>query len=242
VRPQPYTVGGVEVRNVAIVVEGTEASADPLVVGAHYDSARGTPGADDNASGTAALLALAGRLRPGEMRRSVHLVAFVNEEPPWFATEDQGAAVYARSLADAGVVVHGKLSLESHGYNRDEAGSQQYPKPFAWFYPNRGDFVGFVGTVASRRLVRDAIGAFRASAAFPSEGAVLPAFVPGVDWSDHRAFAAYGWPAAMVTDTAPYRNPHYHEPTDLPDEVDTERLARVVVGLEAVVRSLAAGP
>ena len=107
-------------------------------------------------------------------------------------------------------------------------------------YPSTGDFIGFVGNLSSRGLVRRAIGVFREHAQFPSEGAALPSWVPGVGWSDHWAFWQEGYPAIMVTDTAPYRYAHYHRESDTPDKIDYERTALVVQGLEHVVRALGA--
>lgn len=131
------------------------------------------------------------------------------------------------------------LSLESLGYYSDSPGSQRYPWPIGLFYPDRGDFVGFVGNLGSRSLVRDAVGAFRRTTPFPSEGAALPAGVPGVAWSDHWAFWELDFPAVMVTGTAVFRNPHYHEPTDAASTVDYVKLARVTLGLGRVIEELA---
>jgi Peptidase family M28 len=129
--------------------------------------------------------------------------------------------------------------LETIGFYSDEEGSQRYPWPLGLLYPGRGDFVAFVGLVSSRAFVRRAVAAFRALAAFPSQGGTAPGLIPGIDWSDHWSFAQAGIPALMVTDTALFRYPHYHSPADTPDKVDYERLARVVSGLERVVRAWA---
>jgi len=131
------------------------------------------------------------------------------------------------------------LSLESLGYYSDEPESQRYPWPVGLFYPDRGAFVGFVGNLGSRWLVREAIGLFRVSAKFPSEGAALPGWVPGVGWSDHWAFWQFGYPAIMVTDTAVYRDPNYHQSTDVSSNLSYDRMARVTLGLQNVVASLA---
>jgi hypothetical protein len=130
------------------------------------------------------------------------------------------------------------LSLESIGYYSSEPGTQHYPPPLGFFYPSRGDFIAFVGNPASRALVRRVVERFRAEARFPAEGAALPAVLPGVGWSDQWAFWQAGYPAVMVTDTAPFRNPNYHRSSDEPDTVDFDRLARVVAGLESVIVDL----
>ena len=134
------------------------------------------------------------------------------------------------------------VSLESIGYYRDEPGSQKYPPPMSFFYSDRASFVGFVGNTSSRSLTRNAVEIFRKAVNFPSEGAALPAFVSGVGWSDQWSFWQMGYPGVMVTDTAPFRNPNYHRATDTPETLDYSRLARVVQGLEAVVRGLAFAP
>lgn len=234
---QDYRVGEVGCSNLVATLRG--ATHETVVIGAHYDAASGTPGADDNASGTAALLALARRLASDRPERTLRFVAFANEEPPHFQTGDMGSVVYAHSLAERGETVVAMLSLESIGYYSDAEGSQRYPPPLSAFYPSRGDFVAFVGNVQSRALVREALSAFREAEAFPSQGAALPALLPGVGWSDQWAFWQAGYPGVMVTDTAPFRNPHYHASSDTPETLDYDRLARVTRGLVSVVRRLA---
>jgi hypothetical protein len=130
------------------------------------------------------------------------------------------------------------FSLETIGYYSERPGSQRYPFPLNLFYPERGDFVAFVANLASRTLLHETIAAFRAAARFPSQGVAAPAFVPGIDWSDQWSFWRHGIPALMITDTAPYRYPHYHLRSDTPDKVDYERLAVVVAGLERMFRAL----
>jgi Zn-dependent M28 family amino/carboxypeptidase len=241
VSPLAYESNGARVVNLEATLAGKDPGAPLVIVGAHYDSASGAPGADDNASGVAATLAIARALAAERWTpsRTIRFVAFVNEEPPFFWNEEMGSLVYAKACKAKGERVAAMLSLETLGYFADGAGTQKYPPVVSWFYPDRGDFVGFVGNTASRSLVRESIGAFRASARFPSEGAALPGFVAGVGWSDHWSFWQMGYPAVMVTDTAPFRNPHYHQATDLPETLDYDRLSRVVDGLVAVVKKLA---
>lgn len=234
---QEFTAERVAVRNLEAEVPGR--SGDIVLVGAHYDSVLGASGADDNASGVAALLELARALGREPRGRTLRFVFFVNEEPPWFMTEAMGSVRYARRARQRGERIAAMLSLETLGYYSDADGSQLYPWPLGWLYPSRGDFVGFVGNLGSRALVRRAIAAFRRSAAFPSEGVAAPALIPGIGWSDHSSFWQQGYPGVMATDTALYRYPAYHTLEDTPEKIDHERLARVVVGLVGVVRSLA---
>lgn len=244
-----FTETGLRVRRLPVPalsadnVEGELAGSDPaagiVVVGAHYDSVEGCPGANDNGTGVAAMLALARRFARTRPEHTLRFVAFPGEEPPTFETEAMGSRVYAKACRSAGDNVVAMLSLETLGCYSDAPGSQRFPIPLLGLvYPDRGDFVTFVGNLSSASLVRRAIGAFRENACFPSEGAALPSWVPGVGWSDHASFWMHGYPAIMVTDTAPFRYPHYHLPTDTPDRVDYERLARVVGGLTMVVERL----
>jgi hypothetical protein len=131
------------------------------------------------------------------------------------------------------------LSLETMGYYTDAPGTQHYPTGLGMLgYPSEGNFVAFVGDDASRDLIRRTIGTFRGTTAFPSEGLAAPLWVPGVGWSDHAVFSRHGYPALMVTDTAPFRYPQYHTPDDTPERINYERLARVTVGIARVVAEL----
>jgi Zn-dependent M28 family amino/carboxypeptidase len=239
---QEFLAEGKPVRNIDATIEPAGTS-DPevIVVGAHYDSVRGSPGANDNGSGVAAVLELARLLRDlaAVSRKRVRFALFVNEEPPYFGTEAMGSLNYARALAQRRERVVAMYSLETIGFYSSEPGSQAYPAPFGLVFPDRGDFVAFVGLLGSRPLLRATVRSFRSHTAFPTIGGVAPGFIPGIAWSDHWAFAAHGFPAVMVTDTAPFRYPHYHRPSDTPDKVDAEKLARVVKGMERVVRDLA---
>jgi hypothetical protein len=240
---QEFLADGKRVRNIDVTVEPAGEKSDPevIVVGAHYDSAPGSPGANDNASGAAAVIDLARLLHDldGTGPKRIRFVLFVNEEPPYFMTEAMGSLHYARARAQRDERVVAMYSLETIGFYSSEPGSQVYPAPFGLIFPDRGDFVAFVGLLGSRALVQDTVRSFRAHTAFPSIGGVAPGFVPGISWSDHWAFAEHGFPAVMVTDTAPFRYPHYHRPSDTPDKVDTENLARVVKGMERVIRDVA---
>jgi hypothetical protein len=241
VATQEFGAGGRRFRNVEAVVPGAGRAGETVVIGAHYDCAPGVPGANDNASGVAAVLELARLLQGARPERTVRLVLFPNEEPPHFYSDDMGSRHYARRAAQAGERIVAMLSIETIGYYDDTPGSQQYPFPFNLLYPDRGDFIAFVGNFASHRVLRRSIGAFRRSVAFPSQGAVAPEWIPGVSWSDHASFWLHGYRAIMISDTAPYRYPHYHTEDDTPDRLDYDRMARVVTGLVGVVRELAGG-
>lgn len=236
---QWYEAQGRRVRNVYADLVGDHPDLPIVVIGAHYDSTVTTPGADDNASGVAAMLELARLLRTNRLDRTVRFVAFVNEEPPFFLKAEMGSWVFAQSLRRQGVQVAGMFSLETMGYYSDAKGSQRYPPPFNLVYPDTGNFIAFIGNMRSRALVRRSVGAFRRSVEFPSEGCAAPGFVPGVFWSDHWSFWKEGYPALMVTDTAPFRNTNYHTMGDLPGTMDFDRFARVVWGLQFVIADAA---
>ena len=240
---QEFLTDGKLVRNIEVAVEPAGKRADPqvIVVGAHYDSVFGSPGANDNASGAAAVIELARLLRDLDAvgRKRIRFALFVNEEPPYFRTEAMGSLNYARALAQRNERVAAMYSLETIGFYSSEPGSQVYPVPFGLIFPDRGDFVAFVGMLGSRALVWETVRSFRSHTAFPTIGGVAPGFIPGIGWSDHWAFAEQGFQAVMITDTAPFRYPHYHRASDTADKVDAEKVARVVKGIERVIRDLA---
>lgn len=241
VSAQRFEQASNEVRNIEAELPGGARAGEIVIVGAHYDSVAGSPGANDNGSGVAAVLELARLFREARPARTLRFVAFVDEEPPFFGSEQMGSRHYARRSKARGENIAAMFSLETIGYYSDLPRSQRYPFPLSFFYPSTGNFVAFVANFASRPLLHEAIASFRRHAAFPSEGVAAPAFIPGVDWSDHRSFWKEGYPALMVTDTAPFRYPYYHTPLDTPDKVDYERLARVTQGLYRMLQELAGG-
>ena len=241
VERQTFTTDGVSTANLIVTIPGGAAAREIVVVGAHYDTAAPTPGADDNASGVAAVLELARLAARRRPLRTLRFVFFTNEEPPYFQTEKMGSLVYARACRSRGDNVTAALSIESVGVFSDATDSQHYPWPFSWFYPSTGNFLAFIGNPASRDLTRRATVVFRQYATVGSEAAVMPDSIDGVGWSDHWAFWQVGYPAVMVTDTAVFRNASYHKPTDTPEKLDYERLGRAVRGIDAVVVDLAGG-
>jgi Zn-dependent M28 family amino/carboxypeptidase len=245
-RRDSYETGGQPCHNIEAEIPGN--GAEIIVIGAHYDSVFGSPGANDNGSGAAAVLALAHRFGASETEgsaprstpnRTLRFVAFVNEEPPYFLSGEMGSQVYARRCKERGDKISAMISLETIGYFSDAPHSQTYPSPgLGLFYPKVGNFIGFVSNVQSRALLRHVIGLFRKHAKIPSEAASLPAFIPGVSWSDQWSFWQHGYPAIMVTDTAPFRYPYYHSSNDTPDKLDYDRFTLVVSGMEKVIQEL----
>lgn len=236
---QCYRTNGIEVKNLIAEKTGNEKPEEIIIIGAHYDTVLGTPGADDNASGVAAVLVIANLLSNISLKRTVRFITFVNEEPPFFFTSNMGSYQYARQCRKNNENIVAMFSIESIGYYSEKRGTQSYPFPLAYFYPNTGNFIGFVSNVISRELVKDSIESFRKHTQFPSEGLFAPFFIPGVALSDQLSFWRHGYKAIMVTGTAYLRNPNYHAYTDLPDTLDYDRMARVVLGLSKVFTDLA---
>ena len=235
---QAVVAEGKTVYNLEVELPGGSRRDEIVLVGGHYDSVVGGPGANDNATGTAAVLELARLLVGQQCMRTVRFVAFVNEEA-FFQTDAMGSWVYARRSRARGEQVVAMLSIETIGYYSDAVGSQDYPFPFGLFYPRTGNFIGFVGNTTSRSLVHRSIAAFRQHTAFPSEGVAAPGWLTGIGWSDHWAFWQEGYSALMVTDTALFRYAPYHTRHDTPDRINYDRMARVVAGLAQVVIALA---
>jgi Zn-dependent M28 family amino/carboxypeptidase len=234
----PYQVNDVECHNLEITFPGKTKPNEIIIIGAHYDSVEGAPGANDNASGVAALLELS-RHYPGG-NRTVRFVAFVNEEPPYYETELMGSRVYAKACRQRGDDIRAMVSLEAMGYFSDKPGSQKFPSPlFKLFYPTKGNFIGFVGNWSSRQVIRQAAAGFRGASDFPLECCATFGGLAGIGWSDHASFWQEGYPAFQISDTAPFRYPYYHTPEDTPDKLDYPALARVTQGVYGATRSLA---
>ena len=238
---QVYEADGKAVRNISVELAppGATPATPSLVIGAHYDSAGTAPGANDNGSGSAAVLELARLLKDVPLTdKRLRLVLFVNEEPPYDRTEAMGSYRYAKALHDAGEKLLGMISLETIGSFSDEPGSQSYPFPFNHVFSDVGNFIAFVALPGGRAFLHDVVAAFRRHAQFPTIGGTAPDNIPGIGWSDHWSFWTLGYPAIMVTDTAPFRYRDYHRPTDTPDKVAYDKLARITLGIEAAARDL----
>jgi Zn-dependent M28 family amino/carboxypeptidase len=235
-----YPSDGVLVRNIAVVKQGQEPSRPCLVLGAHYDSVIGTPGADDNASGIAAVLELARLLKDQPNRRTIHFVAFTHEEPPYFYTRHMGSRHYAQELKEQNVTVHAMFSLEMLGY-AGERMPQSYPFPLLrqlGGYPRYGNYLALVGNLRSRHLLARVKKLMRTHCSVGVESLCAPGFLPPVFLSDHASFWRHGYPALLVTDTAFLRNPHYHLGSDMADTLNYGFLADVVCGLTRTIRAM----
>jgi hypothetical protein len=235
---ESYVVEGKTVRNIIVEKPGGTRSNEIILIGAHYDSLPGTTGADDNASGVAALLELAWVFVRYNNSRTFRLVAFVNEEPPYFQTGQMGSMVNAKLAKQRGDRIVAMLSLESIGAYYDAPGSQNYPPGLASLYPDRGNFIAFIANPSSKNLLSRTIAAYRNNAEVPADMLVAESSMVEAGWSDHWSFWEHGYPAVMVTDTAPFRYPHYHKSSDTPDKLDFDRMTSVVRALATAIRTL----
>ena len=238
VSEQPFVVEGRNYRNV-IARFGPETD-ERIVIGAHYDTAGEQPGADDNASAVAGLIELVYLIGRAEWPLTVEAVAYSLEEPPFFRTPDMGSAKHAARLRQDGHAVRVMICLEMIGFFNDEPGSQSYPVPLLRpFYPGRGDYIAVIGKISRGGVARRVKQAMRGATPLPVYSINAPAMVPGIDFSDHLNYWNAGYDAVMITDTAFYRNPNYHEKTDTWDTLDYDRLALVVQGVYAAVQEFA---
>ena len=238
---QVYRAKRVESANLDATRSGSKWSNKVILIGAHYDSVVGSPGANDNASGVASLLEISRRFRDILPECMVRFVAFVNEEPPFFYWCQMGSMVYAGAARQRGDDIRLMMSLEMLGCYSDEPGSQRYPPLFRYFYPDRGNFIALVSNLRSRGLLRRTVSLFKSHSDIPVESLATLSIVPGVSWSDHLSFWRRGYPALMVTDTAFYRYPYYHTAWDTPDKIDYDTMARVTDGLFGAISALATG-
>ena len=237
---QPYEYQGRTYNNIYTEIRGEKKPGSILLLGAHYDTVAGTPGADDNASGIAGLLEVARLLRNRSFDRTVRFVAFTLEEPPLFRSTYMGSYVYARSLKEKEENIEGMICLEMIGYFTDKPESQFFPLSlFRWIFPNKGNFISFVSNLQSKDFLKGVKSGFQKGTTLPVESLSAFPFIPGIDFSDHRSFWKFGYKALMITDTAFYRNPYYHGSGDVPETLDYERMAEVVLGLTSAIEELA---
>jgi Zn-dependent M28 family amino/carboxypeptidase len=242
VSEETYEIAGQPCVNLVAELKGTDRAKDIVVVGAHYDSVVGTPGANDNGTGVALLLEISQVLRRKSPSRTVRFVAFVNEEPPYFFTEQMGSRVHARQARRRGDNIVVMLSLETLGYYVNAPGTQSYPPPFGFLYPSTGNFLMVVGNLPSRGVAVKFLHHFMSVSDFPVEAVATVEWIPGINWSDHWSFWKDGYPALMLTDTAPFRYAEYHTSRDLPEKINGPEFARAAHGILHAVRRLADSP
>ena len=226
VRSHEFLHAGRSFENLVVDIKGWQQTAFVLV-GAHFDTVPGSPGADDNGTAVAVLLELARAFSTWPARRPIRLVAFDLEE-----RHQRGSRAYADHIKRNREPMAMMIALEMLGYRSSEPGSQRYPPGLKHFYPDRGDFIGLIGNLRTLsvlpRFARTMRNAVRCEyLAVPLCGRILP----DTRRSDHAPFWDLGFPAVMITDTANMRNPHYHQPSDRIETLDLDFLERVCRGI-----------
>jgi hypothetical protein len=240
---QDFQVNNTTFSNIIITFDGQSLREEIIVIGAHYDTVLGTPGADDNASATAMLLEIAKIMADSLPDRTLKLVFFVLEEPPIFGTTNMGSRIFARRAREKNMDIRAMISLEMVGFFSDRKGKQGFPLPLmSLFYSNTPDFIGVVGNLKSKALVKQVKNGLKAGCSVPVETLTAPSIVPGVSLSDHASFWKEGYPAIMITDSAFYRNPNYHRSTDTKDTLNYQTMTELLKGLIHVVRDLSGVP
>jgi hypothetical protein len=240
---QKYSYDGQVFSNVIVSIEGKTHPDEMVIIGAHYDTVFGTPGADDNASAVAMLLEMSRILKGFSPGRTIRLVFFVLEEPPAFRTQHMGSYVYAKEAKAKNENIKAMICLEMLGYYTDKKGGQTFPLPLMnLMYSSTPDFIAVVGNLKSRSLVDAVRSSLTHSSSIPVETLSTVSFVPGVDFSDHWSFWKMGYPAVMITDTAFYRNPNYHTERDTIDTLDFNRMTELLKGLLQAACDLSISP
>lgn len=214
-------------------------NGERIIVGAHYDVCGEQGGADDNASGVVGVLGLARLLKNNDLKYRIDLVAYTLEEPPFFAKEEMGSFVHAKSLYDAKIPVKGMISLEMIGYYSNEENSQQYPLGFLkWFYGDKGNFI----TIVQKSIDGDFSKEFK-SLAFQNNSILTksfkaPSFFGGIDLSDHRNYWNFGYSAIMITNTSFYRNHNYHTRGDVLSKLNIPNIGLVIDGVFRTLKEI----
>jgi Zn-dependent M28 family amino/carboxypeptidase len=243
VTEQNYQYYDQRVTNLLATAPASAGASAYYVVGAHYDTVPSTPGADDNASAVAVMLELAGRLQHERLKVPVLFAAFTLEEPPAYLTGHQGSRIFVRRCQKNGDRVLGAIILEMVGYT---APRQHYPFLRRWpGYPGQGNFIGIIGNWRSLRFGRAVVRGLRNNTDLAVESLFLPfdgRILPETRLSDHASFWDAGLPALMVTDTAFFRNPNYHLPSDTIDTLDFTFMAELVKSLELALLELPPAP
>ena len=231
---QPYQVAGKTYRNVICHLQ--TGNAQKVIIGAHYDVYGNFKGADDNASGVAGVIETARILAINKTRlkQNVDFVFYTLEEPPYFRTENMGSYVHAKSILNQKDQIQAVYILEMIGYFNHKP-IQEYPSGLALFYPKHGNFIGAVSNFSSRDLGENYCDSMKAIRQLDCQRLIAPSFVQGVDFSDHLNYWNFEIPAIMITDTAFFRNKHYHTKDDTVEKLNLNKMAEVINGLTYVL-------
>ena len=231
VKEQIFPFKEKEYTNLEIEFKGRIAPSEIIIFSAQYDTLPDSPGANNNGSGMAILFQLSQLLRKHTPDRTLRLLNFVNEEDPFFGTEMMGSYQYAKISYQRQEDIKVMLSLDALGIYKEEPGSQGLPFPFNMFYPDRGNFLAFIGNLSSRKYTKEVTKGFKKGSSFPIEVGVVPEWVKYADWSDHRSFWKFGYPGIMVTDTGGFRSSSHTTKEDTMEKLDFEAMSRIVIGM-----------
>lgn len=230
VRMQHFEARGRECRNLEITRIGTEHPGNIILLGAHYDSSSGSPGANDSA-GIAALLEVSRAVGQMTPKRTIRFVAFANQTPPFSGTDEMGSWAYAHQARRRGDDIRAALIIETLGYYSSAPASQLAPLPLSLFCPSRGNFVALVSNLRSMGVSRRFAHAFRQNSSFPCQQISAPEILPGIANGDQTAFWLNGYKAFVITDTARYRYPFHQSSKDTPEKIDCGSVGRVSEGI-----------
>ncbi len=239
VKRQTFLVAGKECSNLEIEIPGRRFPSEIIIVGAQYDTWPESPGANNNGSGMAVLLKLSDMLKEQRPDRTLRIVAFTTQEPPYDNTESMGSLRYARRCKERGEKIRVMLCMDAIGIYKDDPNTQKLPFPFSLFYPNRGNFLAFIADLESRTCVIEATRGFKKGSAFPIEAGSAPRWVKGVSWSDHLSFWKYGYRGIQITDTGAFRSFSHTTSDDTMEKIDFGALARIAVGMYSSVLEFA---
>lgn len=238
VKLQDVSVGGQQFHNLEIEYPGTLSPSEIVIISAQYDTEPNSPGANNNGSGMAVLFQLSKLLTNHHPGRTLRLVAFVNEQYPFADTEMMGSYFYAKRSHELKEDIKVMMSMDALGIYRDAPGSQRLPFPFSLFYPDRGNFLAFIGNLPSRSWMKKVTAGFKKGSSFPIEAGVAPEWVKGVTWSDHRSFYKFGYKGMQITDTGGFRATSHGKSDDTIDKINFDALSRITVGMYSVAVEL----
>ena len=231
VRKQTFSIKAKEYSNLEIEIKGRKLPSEIIIISAQYDTLPDSPGANNNGSGMAILFQLSQLLRKHTPDRTLRLLNFVNEEDPFFGTEMMGSYQYAKRSQQLREDIKVMLSMDALGIYKDELGSQRLSFPFSLFYPDRGNFLAFIGNLYSRKYMKETTKGFKKGSSFPIQAGVVPEWVKGGAWSDHSSFWKFGYPGIMVTDTGGFRSPFHTTKEDTLEKLNSEAMSRIVFGM-----------
>lgn len=233
VKKHTYSVKGKDYSNLEIELQGRIAPSEIIIISAQYDTLSDSPGANNNGSGMAILFQLSQLLKKQTPDKTLRLLNFINEEDPFFGTEMMGSYQYAKRSHQLREDIKVMLSMDALGIYKEEPDSQKLPFPFSMFYPNRGNFLAFIGNLRSRKYVIEATRGFKEGSSFPIQAGVGPEWAKGAAWSDHSSFWKFGYPGIMVTDTGEFRSPYHTTKEDTMEKLNFEAMAHIVIGMYA---------